>query len=56
MQILLISCMRAASGSLALGLIMGAPFVAMGVMINVGMGLANRMMPSFLFSLLLHQF
>ena len=38
--------MRAASGSLALGLIMGAPFVAMGVMINVGMGLANRMMPS----------
>ena len=38
--------MRAASGSLALGLIMGSPFVAMGVMINVGMGLANRMMPS----------
>ena len=38
--------MRAASGSLALGFIMAAPFVATGVMINIGMGLANRMMPS----------
>ncbi|MGR3756828.1 MAG: flagellar biosynthetic protein FliR [Tranquillimonas sp.] len=37
---------RAASASFYIGLSMSAPFYVMGLVLNMGMGLANRMMPT----------
>jgi len=37
--------LRVASASLYIGTAIAAPFFVMGVILNLGMGLANRMMP-----------
>ncbi|TGD61849.1 flagellar biosynthetic protein FliR [Tabrizicola sp. WMC-M-20] len=37
---------RAVSGSLYIGLGLAAPFFVMGLLLNLGLGLANRMMPT----------
>ena len=38
--------MRAVAASFYIGLSIAAPFYVMGLVMNVGLGLANRMMPT----------